>query len=244
MIPIVFAFHAEQLHDDNVWRRTERVARYMTKKGLQAVFFVYPFRAQVAGRDITDRVRTLAALGHEIGQHTHFYAGTNIDKLEKVDDLSEANIIHCLYRDFETLQRMGFSPQGFTAGAWMVTETVLNTLVELGFTYDCSACFPKPKGMTSSPYRRWLWSPQLYSNTKGCLLSLPSTCRLGEWFKWGRGVQSKNQVPYQLIYLHDYDLLGPHVYLLLWYFLAFTRSRRFMPVHILIKRIEEKEAHD
>ena len=73
------AFHAEKLHDDRVWRRVQPVARWMSARGIRATFFVYPFRAQVANRDITQRVQALAALGHEIGQHTHFYDGTMID---------------------------------------------------------------------------------------------------------------------------------------------------------------------
>jgi hypothetical protein len=96
MLPIMLVFHAEKLHDERVWRRVERVARWLAVQGRQAIFFVYPFCAQVAGQEITARVRTLAVLGHEIGQHTHFYAGTKIDKREKVNDPSAANMVQCL----------------------------------------------------------------------------------------------------------------------------------------------------
>jgi len=204
----VLAFHAEKLHDDRVWRRVQPVARWMSVRGITATFFVYPFRAQVANRDITQRVQALAALGHEIGQHTHFYAGTMIDKPGKVDDLSEANIVHCLNRDFETLRKSGFAPKGFTAGGWFVNATVLDRLVELGFVYDCSAQFPKPRGSHNSPYNRWLRSPEVHTNAHGGLICLPTTCSLGEWFKWGRKVRTEGKVSYQLIYLHDYDLLS------------------------------------
>src|SRR5207249_4141560 len=134
--PVAIAFHAEKLHDDPTWRRVERIARWMKQQDMKATFFVYPFRAQVAGKDITDRVQAVAALGHEIGQHTHFYAGTRIEGREKADDLSDQNIVHCLNRDFETLERMGFVPKAFTAGAWFVTQAVRDTLVSLGFAYD------------------------------------------------------------------------------------------------------------
>ncbi|CEP68819.1 Polysaccharide deacetylase [Moorella glycerini] len=86
---------------------------------LQGTFFVYPFRAQVAGAEISERVQEIAAFGHEIAQHTHFYAGTKIDKPDKVNDLSKENIARCLQRDFETLCDMGFRPYGFTAGGWI-----------------------------------------------------------------------------------------------------------------------------
>jgi peptidoglycan/xylan/chitin deacetylase (PgdA/CDA1 family) len=218
------AFHAEKLHDDQAWKRVERIARWMARNDIRATFFVYPFRAQVAGRDITDRVQKLASLGHEIGQHTHFYAGTKVDKPEKVDDLSAANIAHCLYRDFETLQQTGFPPKGFSAGAWFMNQMILDTLVELGFAYDCSAQFPKPKEVAHSPYQRWLQLPQVYTNSRGQLLCLPTTCSLGEWFKWGRKIRTEGQVLYQLVYLHDYDLLSFRSYLLLWCFMYIVKG--------------------
>jgi len=175
----------------------------MGEHGIRATFFVYPFRAQTAGKDITERVRTIAAMGHEIGQHTHFYAGTKIDGPEKINDLSDENIVHCLTRDFDTIKQMGFSPRAFTAGAWLINPTVYNTLVNLGFDYDCSAHYPKPKENLKLVELR---SPRFYSNSRGRVLCLPTTCSLGEWFKWGRNVTTEGKFPYQLIYLHDYDL--------------------------------------
>src|SRR2546428_8026036 len=99
----ILAIHAEKLHDERVWRRVKKMAIWMAQRNWRATFFVYPFRAQVAGREIADRVQTLATLGHEIGQHTHFYADTRIDKPNKMDDVSEENVLHCVQRDFETL---------------------------------------------------------------------------------------------------------------------------------------------
>jgi Polysaccharide deacetylase len=237
------AFHAEKLHDEGVWHRVERVARWMAKKGMRATFFVYPFRAQVAGCDITDRVQTLAALGHEIGQHTHFYAGAKIDKPEKTNDLSDANIIHCLHRDFETLQGMGLPPRGFTAGAWIVNETVWDTLVKLGFSYDCSAQFPKPREAITSPYHCWRRSPQFYTNVHGRILCLPTTCSLGEWFKWRRNLRSAALNPYQLIYLHDYDLLSRSFYFLTWLLLA-TRRDTCVAYNVYTREAERKVGQD
>jgi peptidoglycan/xylan/chitin deacetylase (PgdA/CDA1 family) len=233
---IALTFHTERIYDERVWQRLQRVAKWMAAAGRKATFFVYPFRGQVLGRDMTDRVRMLAAMGHEIGQHTHFYAGTKVNKPDKLNDLSDANITSCLYRDFETLQRMGFPPKGFTAGAWLVNGTVLNTLVELGFVYDCSACFPKPREMVHSPYRQWLRSPQRYTNVQGDLLCLPTTCSLGEWFKWGRKLELESKVPYKLVYLHDYDLLLFRNNLLLWIFMYMTTSGNFQPANAISKQ--------
>ena len=217
------AFHAERLHDQRVWRKVERVAGWMAEHDMKATFFVYPFPAAVAGKSISERVQWLGSLGHEIAQHTHFYAGTKITKHEKRDDLSQANVIHCLRRDFETLKEFGFPPKGFTAGSWFVNDVVLDALVELGFVYDCSAQFPGPKTLSSSPNNRWLRAPQYYSNTHGRLLCLPTTCSLGEWFKWGRKSRSETDQSPQIVYLHDYDLLSLKRSLLFFYFLKMVK---------------------
>ena len=214
----------------------QRVARWMSCKRVKATFFVYPYRAQVAAQDISDRVRMLSDLGHEVGQHTHFYAGTKIDKPEKVNDLSDANIARCLHRDFETLQHIGHTPKGFTAGAWFVNETVLDTVTTLGFTYDCSARFPKPNKTTYSSFQRWIQSPQAYVNSQGRLLCLPTSCSLGEWYKWGRKTKVDGQVPYQLVYLHDYDLLSLYKYLSLWCFLRIMRVGDMQPLASILEQ--------
>jgi len=127
MIMKALAFHVEKLHGDCVWKRVEKVARWTIRQRTKLTFFIYPFQAQVVRKDIAERVRALAALGPEVGQHTHFYAGTKIDKPDKVNDLSQANIMYCIRRDFETLSSMGIQPKGFTAGAWIVNEAVLDT---------------------------------------------------------------------------------------------------------------------
>lgn len=120
----VLAIHAEKLHDEAVWKRVESFAYKMVKKGIKVTFFVYPFRAHVAGKDIREQVQKLEALGHEIGQHTHFYAGMKIDKPQKVNDLSPENIVYCIHRNFNLLCQMGIKPKGFTSGSWLVNEIV------------------------------------------------------------------------------------------------------------------------
>lgn len=233
--PRVLAFHAEKLHDELVWSRVRPLAHWMARKGMRATFFVYPFRAQVAGKDITERVQAIAALGHEIGQHTHFYAGTKIDVPEKVNDLSDQNIVCCLTRDFETLRNMGFSPKSFTAGAWFVNRTVCDALVDLGFANDCSARYPKPNEVSASSNNVWSRSPRFHSNSRGQVLCLPTTCSLAQWFKWGRSVRTEGNIPYQLIYLHDYDLLAPRDRLLFSLFLSIIRRQTVKPLAVVAK---------
>jgi hypothetical protein len=233
----ILTFHTEQFYHDRVWQRLDRFARWMARRGIKSTFFVYPFRAQVAGKEITVQVKALTAMGHEIGLHTHFYAGSKIDKPDKENDFSPENIAYCLRRDFETLRQMGVTPKGFTAGAWFVNETVWDTLIELGIDYDCSIRFPKPHGPPNSPGFRWQKSASVYTNTKGSLLIMPTTCTLGEWFKWGRKVITEDSVRFQLIYFHDYDLLSAKNCALLWFFLSFNRRVRFIKAKVLAEQI-------
>jgi hypothetical protein len=228
--PIILGFHAEKLHEDRVWRYVERVASRLNNDGMTATFFVYPYRAQVAGKDITERVQGIAALGHEIGQHTHFYAGTKICFPEKDNDLSDENIVHCVNRDFETLEEMNCSPKSFTAGAWFVNRTVCDTLVDLGFANDCSTRYPKSKDVSGLSDNVWSRSPRFHFNSRGRILCLPTTCSLAQWFKWGRSVRTEGDIPYQLIYLHDYDLLSPRNRVLFSLFRSIVRRRTLKPL--------------
>lgn len=232
-------FHAEKLHQERVFARVEKVCSKMARDGMTATFFVYPFRAQVANRNIKERVQALAGLGHEIGQHTHFYYVDNIDNPGKTNDFSAINIERCLHRDYETLSRMGYTAKGFTAGSWVVNETVWDVLIQLGFSYDCSTLFPKPGGTVNSTDMRWLESPQLYTNEGGQLLCLPTSCSLGEWFKWGYRIKTNGRVPYRIVYVHDYDLLSLKSYFLLWLFLTMHKSKRVVPVNALSKDCEQ-----
>ena len=226
---MTLAFHAEKLHQNRVWQRVEKAAHGLSRHGICATFFVYPFPATVYGKSIDRRVRALAALGHEIAQHSHFYTGCNIDKTNKADDLSNENILHCVRRDFEALATIGEIPKGFTAGSWFVNDIVLDALVDLKFVYDCSAQFPKPKPATQDPRTQWLPSPQIYSNDRGRLIRLPTTCSLGEWFKWGRKTGIDHDHFHQVVYLHDYDLLSYRAHFMLFCFLRMIRRKALEP---------------
>ena len=221
----LLVFHAEKLHDDAVWGRVLPIATALAEEGIRLTFFVFPYRAEVVGADLTPRVRELDGLGHEIAQHTHFYAGKTFMTDRKTDDLSDANVTACIHRDADRLRAMGAEPRGFTAGAWQLPEKALETLRSLGFEYDCSARHPQPRAQTSNPHHRWLAEADIYSPNAHPLVILPTTCSLGGWFKWGRRVVLTGPPDYQMVYLHDYDLLATRTRLLLTTFLRLRRSR-------------------
>jgi hypothetical protein len=222
---VALAFHAERLHETTTWAHVATVVRRIAHGRASATLFVYPFPAHVAGGDLTDRLQALTALGQEIGQHTHFYAGHQIGKTEKTDDFSDDNVKRCIQRDFRLLEQAGARCRGFVAGAWIVTPTVLDTLAELGFSYDCSARLPRRERYDRDRLHEWLTTPRVETRQARALIRLPTTCSLGEWFKWGWRLRAAAPEPFQIVYLHDYDLNRPRMRWLLAAFVRLNRGR-------------------
>lgn len=223
--PVRFSIHAERLHDDGVWRITERVASRMAQRNQQATFFVYPFRSIAAGCDVADRVRALGALGHEIGQHTHFYAGTITEGPHKRNDLAADHVRACIERDRDYLAALGHPPRGFTSGAFIVTPELTSILSQLGFAYDCSGCYPKPNRRVvehGEVLDRPIAPPPLHR--------IPTYASVGEWFKWGWRGDATDPV----VFVHDYDLVVAR-YRVLWSALLRT-TLRSLPIGATIDR--------
>ena len=63
-------------------------------------------------------------------------------------------------------------------------------------------------------HHRWLTEATSYSRD-GRLVLLPTTCSLGQWFKWRRRTVIADPPDYQMVYLHDYDLLASRTRLML-----------------------------
>jgi hypothetical protein len=210
------AIHTEQIHDDRVWARLRSLLDVMSRRRSRATFFVYPFRAIVAGRGEVafERVKRLREEGYEIGQHTHFYAGRAIDKPNKVLDLDNDNVRRCLERDYQWLGRI-VSPRGFTSGAWVVQETLYPTLAELAFNYDCSS-----RSLTmeagDSGHAVWLEHPEVRRCGEHSLLLLPTTHTVKHVLRlsrWPGVTAASGRVRYRLVYFHDYDLLRWEFYI-------------------------------
>ncbi len=233
----LLVFHAEKLHEDPVWELVLPVARRLSEAGIRVTFFVFPFRADAVGADLAPRVRELDGLGHEIAQHTHFYAGTSFLTAQKADDLSDANVGACINRDFERLLRIGVEPCGFTAGAWQLPEAGLEALAALGFEYDCSTRHPHPTLDRSNRHHCWNTEAGLHGRDGARLVMLATTCSLGGWVKWGRRTTTIGPPNYQMVYLHDYDLLATRTRLLLACFLRLRRKRMTIAAGELAREI-------
>lgn len=220
--------HAELLHDDRVWRRLQAALDELDRRGKKITFLVYPLRAVAAGKDIRGRVRELAERGHEVGQHTHFYAGQVTERPFKRSDLSDRNVRDCIARDRRWLEECVARPAGFCAGNFMMTDAAFEVLAELGFVYDCSARLPWERNNFEAPHP-WLEGAEVRRFGTRPLVLLPNTEYLTlPQFLHPRRRHRKARLAgaddsYQLIMNHDYDLLHWKV----WYgFLGQLRRKQ------------------
>jgi len=204
--------HAERLHETPVWHAVRRLAGRLERAGRQATFLVSPLRASVAGVDLGPRLREIAARGHEVGQHTHYYAlatGAGRPSFEKRTDASPENVRRCLDHDHARLLAAGIRPRGFVAGAWTIDDTAREWLVEHGFEYDLSF----------RSFRLGYDNPAAAAGdgcddpcVRGGLLALPTTATLASAV---RRALARGERAHEVIYVHDYDLTALRARLLL-----------------------------
>jgi hypothetical protein len=209
--------HAERLHDERVWRRTQVALDELDARGMKITFLVYPMRSVAAGRDVRSRVKELAARGHEVGQHTHFYAGAATERPHKRTDLSDRNVRECIARDRAWLEECGVEPKGFCGGNFMMTEAAFESLAEAGFRYDCSARMTWERDDFEAPHP-WGDRAEVRRFDGRPLVLLPNTeyltlTQLLDPRRRNRETKLSNGTSYQLVMNHDYDLLNWKV----WY---------------------------
>ena len=202
----VFSFHAERLEREEVWRRTSDLLEAVELRGGHATLFVHPFTAIEAEADLGPRLRELMERGHELGQHTHFYAPRTSDDEGKLPTLLSAeNVRRCLDRDLRYLRDAGAEPRGFVAGGWAIHDEVLRWLRECGFLYDASVRsfalnYEHPDAVEGDG-----WTGPLVQDG---LLRLPTTSPLTRIAKSrGRPLEADG-LSYELGYIHDYDLVS------------------------------------
>jgi len=99
--------------------------------------FGFPYSMYAIGRDLEDpfaceRLRGLAADGHEIGNHTWNHH-TDLGALPLPEMREEIVRTHDRLRD-----AAGITPRGFIAPAWCYSGQLMRLLSELGYRYDMS----------------------------------------------------------------------------------------------------------
>jgi peptidoglycan/xylan/chitin deacetylase (PgdA/CDA1 family) len=204
-----FALHAERLEVDRVWDRTRSVLNALEHHDGRGTLFVHPFSAIDAGYDLTPRIRELVDRGHEVAQHTHFYAVRTPGSPGKLPtDLSEENIHRCLDRDLSYLRSAGVDPKGFTSGGWAITPTVVQWLEGNGFVYDCSY---RSFDLKYRSVAAEAGGGKLRAERVGKLVNVPTTIALRDA---ALGVLTRrhrllpaDRFEYELVYAHDYDLV-------------------------------------
>ena len=110
--------HAERLEVDRVWSHDRRPAAPARASGWPSHLFVHPFSAIEAGADLGPKLRSLVERGHEIGQHTHYYAPRPAGSTAKPASLVDPTTsIRCLNRDLDYLRERG---RGSPRATWPV----------------------------------------------------------------------------------------------------------------------------
>jgi len=197
------SIHAERLERDDVWRRTDAFLRRLERTGARATVFVHPRSAIAAGAELGPRLGLLLDRGHEIGQHTHFYAEEDGAGKPRTD-LSKENVRRCLERDHRCLVDAGAEPRGFVAGAWAIVDGVVPWLREHGFSYDASVrAFP----LTYDPGAAAPGDGWTAAAIDDGIVRLPTTSPISSVLRGRTARAHVGEEEYELVYLHDYDLL-------------------------------------
>jgi hypothetical protein len=204
---LCLAMHAEELERDDVWRAVSRFAGAFERRGMRLTVFVHPFRAIRSGFDLAPRLGELRDRGHEIGQHTHYYATfeETAAGTRKETRLDRATIRACLDRDHAYLRDAGAAPSGYVSGGWAIHDEIFAWLRERGFVYDCSyRTYRLPYANAAAiagdaaagPFRL------------GGLVEVPTTDPMSGWMRRGGSWRRATaRAAYRLVYLHDTDLL-------------------------------------
>jgi peptidoglycan/xylan/chitin deacetylase (PgdA/CDA1 family) len=202
--------HAERLERDDVWRRTTSLLSALEARDGRATVFVHPYTAIRAGADLGARIAELSGRGHEVAQHTHYYAADPPDApaSRPVTDLSDENVRRCLERDRRYLREAGADPVGFTAGAWVEHAEAGRWLAQAGFRYDCTGRSFDLRHAASGVDPR---GRRRAAAMDGPVVDLPTTDSLGGAARRivgsGPATLPVGAARYSLVYLHDYDLV-------------------------------------
>jgi predicted deacetylase len=200
-----FTFHAERLEQPAVWEQTRRVLDRLESKKIRATLFVHPFSAMRRQADLTAIIGELLQRGHEVAQHTHFYAETSDQHSKPATDLSAENVRRRLDEDLAELRRCGADPKGFVAGGWAVSADALAWLGERGFGYDVGVrAFPlRYESQAAAAGEAWSGPVR---ETNG-VLRFPTTAPVTHAALGGTKQAGTDDLRFNVVYLHDYDLL-------------------------------------
>jgi hypothetical protein len=202
--------HAEELQRDDVWRAVSRFAAAFERRGMRLTVFVHPFRAIRTRFDLASRLGELRDRGHEIGQHTHYYAAfvESAQGTRKETRLDVETIRACLDRDHAYLLEAGAAPSGYVSGGWAIHDEIYAWLRERRFAYDCSyRTFTLPYANPAATAGDAAAGPFRIDG----IVEVPTTDPMGGWLRRGGSLRRPPATParaYRLVYLHDTDLIG------------------------------------
>jgi hypothetical protein len=126
--PALSTGDARRLEDVSFERVIPRIAEWLGRIGVRATFFTIGEYA----RRYPSVVRQLASAGHEIASHTQHHP-------RNFSMLGPAEVARDLKTAHETLATTsGVAPSGFRAPGFTTSAAMIETLIDLGYTYDSS----------------------------------------------------------------------------------------------------------
>jgi peptidoglycan/xylan/chitin deacetylase (PgdA/CDA1 family) len=201
--------HAEQLHDEDVWRLTRST---LSRSKLRWTVFVEPLTARIAGYEIAPILAWLAENGHEVAMHVHHHLllgePGRTTGFVRGKPLSRDDVERCLSECHDYLTKRGHDPVGFVSGSWLVLDPIFEWLSAHGFVYDSTLRTYASAG----PYTKLVPNaPCLSVRSIGTLLEVPTTAPLRQQLRAEllppRRSLRVDDFCYDLYYMHDYDML-------------------------------------
>ena len=203
-----FTMHAERLEVDRVWSHTDALLRRLERRGGRATLFVHPFSAIEAGADLGPKLRSLVERGHEIAQHTHYYAPRPAGSTAKpVSLVDPENVVRCLDRDLAYLREAGMDTAR-VRGRWLGHHDRRDRLAPGARVLPTTRACARSRSPTSTPAR----SPATDGSgrpTRTAWFVCPTTTPVARSFRRGSWPISIGVGRYDMAYIHDYDLLRP-----------------------------------
>ena len=163
------------LHEYNDPRDIGTASIWLAEQGIPATFFVPSLMFEDAA--MTDVLRALPGLGHEVGSHAHYHNYLEVHALISgdVDDLGFLSVSHDVYSRF-----YGTAPRAFRCPLWCyVGQPARQELARLGYQVDSSSTPQRISFLGSLPFEPgWSLSPRRPHYWPEGVLEIPTSSLL------------------------------------------------------------------
>jgi peptidoglycan-N-acetylglucosamine deacetylase len=160
-----------------------RILELFERFGIKSTFFIPGHTVDT----FTDACRQVAEHGHELGHHGYYHENPTM-----IDAETERRLMEMALASFD--QQLGVRPRGYRSPYWDYSESTLDLVEELGFSYDSSLM-----ARDLVPYRpqRWQvnWERASVAGPASRVLEIPVNWYLDDFpvFAYVGGVQTGQQ---------------------------------------------------